>query len=95
MDIFSFYPIVKDFIQHVFRYYKWKEEDKLVDYKYFEKVAENLKKEGYRVYCSEPEKVEARKLDGWKIHYEEDKTKHIRYRLINNDRAIFIKKLER
>lgn len=74
-----FYGIAKN----IKDYLSWNEETKLVDRTWLEKsgFGELMEKQGYKLRWSSPEKVEAKKLDGYEIMYEIDKIKRVKRRV--------------
>lgn len=84
------YGILKDLTE----YFTWKEEEKLVDNSWLEKT--ELQKltiqNGYELRWSLPDKIEARKLDGWEILYEVDKLKRIKRRIVLVDKSVLLRR---
>lgn len=95
MDFTSFgYAALKDFICQIFSHFKWKYEDRLVEFTYPSKsgIQKRLEEQGYKVYWENADRVESLKLEGYVVHYEEDTKSRIRHRLVNSDNQVFMKK---
>lgn len=74
-----FYTVAKD----IKDYLTWSEETKVVDREWLEKsgFGRLMESQGYKLLWSRPEKIETRKLDGYEIIFEIDKSRRIRRRI--------------
>lgn len=74
------------------KYLKWTEESKLVNTTWLGKSGfkTQMEQEGFKLRWSRPENIESRRLDGWEIVYQVDKSKRIRYRLVRIDDLVLI-----
>jgi len=90
MDIFGIYPMLKD----LFGYFKWKEQDKLVEFNspLDADVMQQLKKDDCELAWVKPIKLEKSIKSGGVIYYQEDRKKRIRYRLVNSENEVLVKR---
>jgi hypothetical protein len=74
------YGLAKD----IKSYLTWGEETKLVDREWLKKSGfeDLMNNKGYKLRWTTPEKIETRKLDGYEIIYEIDKSKCVRRRIV-------------
>ncbi len=74
-----FYGLAKD----IKNYLAWREEPKLVDREWLDRsgFGELMKNQGYKLYWSKPGKIETRRLDGYEVIYEIDKSNRVRRRI--------------
>ena len=87
------YGVAKD----IKDYLKWDEETKVVGSEWLEKsgFGKEMESQGYKLYWSRSEKIEARKLDGYEIIFEVHKIKRIRKRIVwssKNDSLVLLGK---
>lgn len=91
IDLLGFlYEVGKDLKEH----YEWKEEDKLVDLPWVEKSGFDKAAEanGYKLHWSRPDHIESRKLDGYEVMFELDKSARVRRRLVARDGLVLLGK---
>lgn len=84
------YDLVKDLA----KYLEWKEEAKLVDFKWPEYSGFKAKVEesGKTVFWSKPDQVERRIHEGCELAYEIDQAKRIRRRIVLRDGLVLMSK---
>jgi len=84
------YDLVKDLAQ----YLKWKEEEKLVDFKWpeYSGFQAKLAESGRTVVWSRPDLVERRLIEGYELACEIDKLKRIRRRIVLKDGLVLLSK---
>ena len=84
------YSILKDFIGWIC----WKDQQKIVDLNWIEipEVKKRICPNGYECVWTRNDKVETKKLDGWKIAYDFDSVKRIRFKITTRDSLILIKR---
>jgi len=90
----EFAGLLYSFAKDLGSYLSWDEEEKLVDFQWPEKSGfqSDVEKEGFRIGWCRPDKIEARKLDGYEVLYEIDKRKRIRRRIVLQDGLTLIGK---
>lgn len=91
IDLLGFlYDVAKDLKE----YFEWKEEDKLVDFKWPEKsgLKDKAAADGLTISWCKPDRLESRRLDGYEIVYEVDKADRVRRRIVLRDGLVLIGK---
>ena len=83
-----FYALGKD----IKDYLKWREETKLVDREWLEKsgFGKLMESQGYKLFWSLTDKIETRKLAGYEIIFEIDKSKRIRRRIVRGKEPLVL-----
>ncbi len=92
--MFELAGLAYDLVKDLAKYLEWKEEDKLVDFRWPEysgfsaKVAEA----GKSVFWSKPDLVQRRMHEGCELAYEVDKGKRVRRRIVLRDGLVLMSK---
>jgi len=84
------YGIAKD----VVGFLKYKEEDKVIEDAWLDQSGfrQHATNAGLQLRWTTPKKLETRRLDGWEIMYEIDKTRRIKRRLLQVGGSVLLGK---
>jgi len=86
--------LIYDLVKDVKKYLEWKEETKLVDFKWPEYTgfSAKLAESGRTVAWARPDRVERLLHEGCEIAFEIDKAKRIRRRIVLKDGLVLMSK---
>lgn len=92
--MFELAGLMYDLVKDIAKYLEWKEEDKLVDFKWpeYSGFAAKVAESGKAVFWSRPDQVERRLHEGREIALEVDKEKRVRRRIVPRDGLVLMTK---
>lgn len=90
----DFLGFIYDLAKDLKAYFKWEEEEKLIDSNWVKKSGfqDKAENDGLTLRWSNPDKIQTRMLDGYDVVYEIDESKRMRRRLVNKVGDVLIGK---